>query len=312
MKTLALAATGLALLAAASCGRSGKPEKRNDRIEIVVAIEPQRTLAEAIAGDKARVTALLSSGADPETYDPTIAALMTLSRANGYFKLGTMPFEDQLIERLGGNLPPVYDSSAGIDLIEGSHKGSNDHDEEDGHKHNHDHAHDHDHAFDPHIWSSVVNARIAARNYADALAEIDPENAAYYNARFDSVAAALDSVDRAFARALSNHKGEAFMVWHPSLSYFARDYGLRQVAISSETKETTVRGLQRTIDDAIDHGVTLFFNQPGYDPRLSGTVRNHVGARCVEINPLDADWIGELTTAVEAISGSPLPRPADE
>lgn len=286
-------ATGLLLLAAA-CSPGHKPQERNGQLEIVVAIEPQRTLAEAIAGDKARVRALLSSGADPETYDPTIAALTTLSRADGYFKLGTMPFEDQLLERLGGNLPPVYDSSTGIELIEGSHTGSNDHD--------HD-GHGHDHAFDPHIWSSVVNARIAARNYADALAEIDPANADYYRARLDSVTAALDSADRAFAEALKDHKGEAFMVWHPSLSYFARDYGLKQVAISSETKETTVRGLQRTIDEAIDHGVTLFFNQPEYDPRLSATVRNHVGARCVEINPLAGDWLGELATAVEAISG---------
>ena len=35
-------------------------------------------------------------------------------------------------------------------------------------------------------------------------------------------------------------KGGSFVVWHPSLSYFARDYGLEQISLEYDGKEVPV------------------------------------------------------------------------
>lgn len=284
------------LICGSGCTRRSS-ETADRKLRITVAIEPQRQLVEAIAGNRARVTSLLAGGEDPETYDPTLTTLTGLNRSDAYFKLGTLEFENRLIDRLGGSMPPVYDASRGIKLMEGSHSGEADHD--------HDHGHEgHVHEFDPHIWSSVRNARVMAANYAEALAELDPAGAEYYRHRLDSVTSALDELDSVFTASLAGSKGRAFMVWHPSLSYFADDYGLRQLAVGSENKEITIPGLNRTIEDALSRGVNIFFSQPGYDPRLSATVRSHLDAECVEVNVLAYDWISQLKAAVKALSAN--------
>lgn len=284
------------LVCGAGCTRRSS-ETADRKLRITVAIEPQRQLVEAIAGDRARVTSLLAGGDDPETYDPTLTTLTGLNRSDAYFKLGTLEFENRLIDRLGGSMPPVYDASRGIKLMEGSHSGEADHD--------HDHGHEgHVHEFDPHIWSSVRNARVMAANYAEALAELDPAGADYYRQRLDSVTSALGELDSVFTASLAGSKGRAFMVWHPSLSYFADDYGLRQLAVGRENKEITIPGLNRTIEDALSRGVNIFFSQPGYDPRLSATVRSHLDAECVEVNVLAYDWISQLKAAVKALSAN--------
>lgn len=292
--------TGLLTLLASGAACTGRKSGSADpHLRITVAIEPQRQLVEAIAGDRARVTSLLAGGDDPETYDPTLTTLTGLNRSDAYFKLGTLEFENRLIDRLGGSMPPVYDASRGIRLMEGSHSGETDHD------HDHGHGHEgHVHEFDPHIWSSVRNAKVMAANYAEALTALDPAGADYYSHRLDSVTAELGRIDSIFTAALASSRGRAFMVWHPSLSYFAEDYGLRQLAVGSENKEITIPGLNRTIEDALKRGVNIFFSQPGYDPRLSATVRSHLDAECVEVNVLAYDWIAQLRAAVKALSAN--------
>ena len=72
--------------------------------------------------------------------------------------------------------------------------------------------------------------------------DIDPSNKGYYARRFKyiySVArfarhGALDSI-------LRPCRGASFVVWHPSLSYFARDYGLHQIALSPEGRRCRLR-----------------------------------------------------------------------
>lgn len=276
-----------------ACGTGKRDKSHNsDKLRIAVAIEPQRFIVEAIAGDKAEVMSLLERGSDPETYDPTLASLMALSRSDAYFKLGTLAFEDNLLDRLKRCVPVIYDSSDGIELIEGTHCHG-------GHE---EHGSEHTHEYDPHIWSSVKNCRIMAEIYADALISLDPADSVYYKNRLNELIQRLDSIDDDFSRRLASVAGEPFMVWHPTLSYFARDYGLTQLSVGSENKETTIQGLNRTIDAALSQGVNLFFSQPGYDPRISATVRSHVEARCVEINPLAYDWVGQLETAVDALT----------
>ena len=72
-----------------------------------------------------------------------------------------------------------------------------DHDDDHGHGHDHDdHDHegdDHDHGpFDVHVWLDPINGWAMARAIAGALAEIDPANAAAYDANVDALLHRLD------------------------------------------------------------------------------------------------------------------------
>ena len=94
--------------------------------------------------------------------------------------------------------------------------------------------------------------------------------------------ARLDSIDNAITARLAPHKGDSFIVWHPSLSYFARDYGLNQVVVGgSEHKESSIADLKESIDTARNAELLYFlperFRQPpGVSHKLgTGCPRSH-------------------------------------
>ncbi len=272
------------LLALAACSgqRQAKPV-------VAVTIPPQRQLLEQIAGDKIEICCLLSPGANPETYEVSIATMRDLQDARAYMSLGTLGFERSVAAKVSANIPglEVVDCSRGIALLTGTH--------------GHDHGHDGDGEADPHIWSSVRNARVIATNMCDALVVIDPANAAFYESRHAQLDHRLDSMDRAIAAKLAGVTDRAFMIWHPSLSYLAADYSLDQIAIGQEGKESSVVDTRDKIDRARARGAKVFFFQCEFDSRQAQAVNDEVGAKIIGINPMNEDWEAEINNVVNAI-----------
>ena len=271
---------------------------------LMVSIEPQRYLLERIAGPDWTVSSLLDRSSDPENFDPSMSALKSAAGARAYFAIGQMAFEDELLAKLldGNRDMPTFNTSAGIDLIEG---------------HGHDHAHSgHDHGCDghaeeadPHVWCSVRNAKIMAANMRDAMISLDPDNQALYTANCDRLLQSLDSLDRAIAERLAPERGNTFLVWHPSLSYFARDYGLTQLTIGSENKEMSAASFRDRIDHAREAATQVFFVDAAIDSRRAEEIARQVGARCKVLNLTSADWLRDLDAASRTISSSPSETP---
>lgn len=283
-----------------SCGEA---KLSSEKTAVTVSLEPQKYLLEKIVGDSIEVACLLQNGANPESYEPSINDLMTLERSAAYIKMGNVGFEQVLVEKLAQNNKSlrVYDSSQGIDYIMGTH---------DCCEHHHDHAHSHhdaDHhhheaVADPHTWTSVKNAKVIARNMLDVVVEIDSVNKNYYNDNYNKLMIALDSLDNYATEKLAPHKGEAFMVWHPSLSYFARDYGLDQITVGQIGKELSAQQLQAQIDNARNHNAKVFFFQKEFDSQQASVLNEQIGATMITINPLSYDWETEIRRIVDAIA----------
>lgn len=266
----------------------------SDKPVIAVSVEPQRAMLQDIVGDKFHVATLLGNGANPETYDPTMKARMEVENAAAFFTTGSMPFERRIAEALDPRVR-VVDTSVGIDPIYGTHSHFHGHDAD-----AHGHHHDTDER-DPHVWVSLRNARIMARNMYDAVCELDAANKPYYTQRFAALDARLDSLDGVFAQRLAALPSRAFAIWHPSLSYFARDYGLEQIAVGFENKEMSSRRLTEIVDEARKDSVRVFFFQKEYDSRQARTLNAQMGTRLVTINPLAFEWeksLGDITNAL--------------
>jgi len=263
---------------------------------LTVSIEPQRYLLECIVGDKWKVNTLLTQGSDPENFDPPMSAMKKVAGGVAYFKMGYMPFEDVLIARItaGGSPVRIVDTSVGIDLIDG------------GHGHGHGHGDDdcgHSHEVDPHVWSSVRNAEVIAGNMLDGLVDIDPANADFYKANYERLLSSLDSLDSQIRGILEPAFQASFLTWHPSLSYFARDYGLNQIALGSNNKELSAAGFRFKIADAREHHALAFLVQPEFDSNRSMELAEQAGARMAMINLLTYDWPDEMIRVAEAIAG---------
>lgn len=274
----------------------GGAEVKSGKPVVTVSLEPQRFFLEKIVGDKMQVNCLLKNGDNPESYEPSMNDLMAVEGSEAYIKMGNVGFEQVLIGKLKQNNTAlkVYDCSKGIGFIVGTHDCCEHHD--------HGHGHGHESETDPHTWTSVKNAKIIVRNMFEAVVEIDSANADYYNENYKMFVASLDSLDAYAVKRLSGHKGEAFLVWHPSLSYFARDYELEQVTIGQIGKELSAKQLKGQIDNARNHNARVFFFQQEFDSRQADVLNEQIGAEKVTINPLSYDWETEIRRIVDAIA----------
>lgn len=266
-------------------------DSSDSRQVLTVSIEPLRYFVEGMAGDKFRVECMVPDGSSPETYDPTPKQLVRLADSRAFFRIGHIGFERTWDSRLRQSAPDVdfFDTSRGVDLIEGTAPA---------------HAHDggiHQHAADPHIWASTINARIIVRNIHQALCRIDSNNKEFYTARLDSMLTLIERTEAQLGTLMSR-ADSAFFIYHPSLTYFARDFGLHQHAIESGGKEPTPRHLQELTLEGRRQGVHVVFIQQEFDTRHAEAVARQIGARVVPINPLDYEWPQQMLKVAEALS----------
>ena len=277
----------LACFLTACSSRPGKTADADERPLITVTIEPLRYFTEALAGDRFRVVSMVPKGASPETYDPTPNQLVDLSESAAYLCIGYIGFEQTWLDRLGENAPHLrfFDLSEGIRLI-----------------HDGEHAHD-GHGVEPHIWNSARNALRIAGNLTNALISIDPACDSLYRQRCDSLSRVILHTD-SLCRVLLEQPGadRTFLIYHPALSYFARDYGLRQIPIEAGGKEPSPAYLKELVDVCRKETVHVIFVQPEFDRRNAELIAEQTGARVEPINPLSYDWPQEMLHVARALS----------
>ena len=283
-----------ALVCAGCSGGSGSSS--GPKPIVAVSIPPQESLLREIAGDSVDIVTLMRSDGNAESFEVSVSDLRLVNSASAYMLVGNLPFEGELADRIGETNRGLrfYDTSSGVDFLHGTH----------GHHHHHQGSGHEAEDADPHTWSSARNLKIMARNMTEALAEVDAPMADYYRANLQRLEGRLDSIDRALADKLAQSRGASFLIWHPSLSYFARDYGLRQIPLGQDNKEMSVVGLKDNIRKAADTGVRAIFIQSNYDPAQAGNVARQLGIEPVAINPLDPDWETQFNIITDAIISS--------
>ncbi len=258
---------------------------------ITVTIEPLRYFTEAIAGDKFKIVSMVPEGSNPETYDPTPQQLVNLSKSKAYLRIGYIGFEQSWIKKLQDNTPDVkfYDTSTGINLI---HQ-----------KCSHTHTKGEDtnyHGIEPHIWNSPDNARTIAQNIYNALSEIDEKNSLYYKQRTDSLILTIDETEDKI-REFIKKADKTFLIYHPALTYFAREYGLEQISIEEEGKEPSPAHLQSLIKTCKEKKANIIFVQQEFDKRNAELIANELGLEVIPINPLNYNWPEEMINTAKAL-----------
>ena len=92
-----------------------------------------------------------------------------------------------------------------------------------------------------------------------------------------------------------------FLIYHPALSYFARDYGLKQLSIEEGGKEPSPAQLKALIETCRkEHAHTIFVQQE-FDQRNAQLIADELGVHIVSINPLSYDWADEMVRVAEAL-----------
>ncbi len=280
----------LSVLTLSAC-RNHSTTGQKERI-ITVTILPQKYILSHIAGEKFRINVLIPEEANHETYEPTARQMVETGNSMAYLKIGLLDVEKSWLPNLAGSNPgmKIFDTSEGYELMSGE-------------THEHE-GHRHEGGMDPHIWLSVSGARRQAHNILKALTEIDPENTSYYQENHDRFLVLLDSSDKQIKRILKAGKADSFMIYHPSLGYFARDYNLTQIPIEQEGKEPSPAYMKELIDLAREKKINTIFISSQFNKQSAVTIASQINARVEEFNPSSPDWSNNLISIARKIAGA--------
>ncbi len=275
------------------------PERTNsDKLVVGVSILPQRYFIERIAGDMVEVIVMIPPGANPATYEPSIFQLSQLDQSPLFLRIGYVGFELSWMEKISAVNPDmkITDLSKGIELIleEGPK-------EKGGHEHLHGNAHG---GIDPHIWLSAINAKIIARNTYSELIQQLPHHKDKLDAQFAELILDIDSVHRSITELLSDLEDRSFMIYHPALSYFARDYNLEQFSLEIGGKTPSPAHMKWMIDLGREKNISTIFLQEQFEQKNAEVLAKEIGAKVVQINPLDPDWYGQMFSIANQINAS--------
>lgn len=286
-------------------------------VAVFVSILPQKYFVEQIGGERVAVSAMVEKGRDPHVFEPLPAQMEGLSKAKAYFAVG-LPFEETLLPRATSLNPglKVFRIDEGIDKIAGScdhdhHRegkdGKHEHEHKDEHKDEHKnekhdhHAHHHEGA-DPHVWNGPREAIHMAGKILEGLIEIDPDGEAEYAERHAAFVERVKTMDAEFSRLFRGKMGASFLVFHPAWAYFARSYGLVEVAIETDGKEPKAADLANIISEAKERGVKAIFISPQFSKRSAEIIAQAIGATVETVNPLSEEWEENLRAVANAIA----------
>ena len=256
----------------------------SDKKTIFVTITPMQSIIEEITAGDFDIEVIVPKGASPETFEPTPKQVTSFSDAELIFSTGIIDFEKSLIERISGDAE-VVNLSNGIELIAGSCSHGN---------------HKHKHGIDPHIWTSPRALRTMVTNAHKAIMAHYPDSVKYTEAT-GRLLERIDALDTYCATRIKAEGVEAMMIYHPAYTYYARDYGIEQIAIEHDGKEPSLRQTTALIEKAKEHGVKAILRQPQYSEDKVRAIANDAGAEIITTDPLAEDILGEIERVTEII-----------
>ena len=287
----------LIILCVILAGCKGTPQKQADSgkasgtekpaVTVTVTISPYKYFVDQIAKGKVDVNVMVSNGNNPETYEPYAQQMMELSKSALYLKVGSIGFEQTWMKKLQDNAPEmkVIDTSVGIKPAKTP--GGN---------------------IDPHVWMSCSNARIIASNILKALSELEPKNKAFFEKNYLSLLSIIDKRDSIIKESFEKDPDlvRKFVIYHPILTYFARDYQLEQLAIEEEGREPSAAQLKSLIERARKEKIKFCLIQAEFANRNTTTFINESHTKPMNINPLQGDWNRAMQEAAAAVQGKKI------
>jgi zinc transport system substrate-binding protein len=252
--------------------KAGSSESQLDtkKLKVLTTIAPLYSFTKTITGDAANVENLLPSGTDPHDFSLSPEDIIKISRAQVVIKngAGLEQWLDKLIldrSSSPGEKPLIVDTAAGVNIIDNN----------------------------PHIWLSPRNAMVQVANISDALIKADPANGTLYKKNTADYLKRLRDLDRDISEAVGRLQKKDFVSIHPAFLYFARDYGLRQVAVIREfpEQEPTPGHIADVINIIKANKINFIFSEPRVSHKAVDTIARDLKLKVFTLDTLES---GEL------------------
>ena len=283
---LAVAAMGAMTLVSPSMAAAKK-------LNIVTATTDLASLAQEVGGDKINVESIAKGYQDPHFVEAKPSFLLKLRQADLLvivglqLEIGWLP---PLITQSGNSRIQVgangyLDASQFAEILE-IPQGSITRAMGDVHP-----------LGNPHYWLDPDNGRRVAKGIAGKLGEMDPEDAAYFQQRFQDFDRRLSEADKRWLADMKPFHGRKVVTYHNSAPNFAKHFGLNVVGFveprpgipptPSHTLEV-INMMKR------DH-VKVIMVEPYFDRKTPDSIARETGGTVVEYLP-SVGGVKEVTT----------------
>lgn len=250
-------------------------------LRITATVSPLADLVARVGGERVEVRSLVPPGADSHTYAPRPRDAMRLEDADLYLGIG-LALNDGAVRLARTNLRDdarlvllgeewldldalVYDHPAGdrTDVPrDAAGLGPN-----------------------PHVWTSLRNARALVVGIVAVLSELDPDDAAGHAERGDALIADLETLDARIVEAVAtiDATDRALVTYHDAWIYFARDYGLDYaIAVQGgDYSDPSAAGVRSLIDQVRALGVRAVFGSRIFPSAVLEVIAAESGATYV-------------------------------
>ncbi|WDL75391.1 zinc ABC transporter substrate-binding protein [Helicobacter winghamensis] len=242
---------------------------------IAVSIPMQKEFVEKIAGDSYEVVSLVTPGVNPHDFEPKISEIRKVNEAVAYFAIG-IEFEESWLPRFKGQNQSMQVFDVGVEVSRINF--SNTH-----------HHEGHHHSGDTHIWLSPSNAKIIAKGIFESLKKLDSKKD--FSQNYKGLMAEIDALDKelkVILKDLPDH--QKFVVFHPMLGYFARDYHLDEISIEVEGKSPKMQEMIAVIETIKRENLKMIFAQPEFSTKAAEFIAKESGAKLGYFSPLQTPW----------------------
>jgi zinc transport system substrate-binding protein len=263
-------------------------------LQVVASFYPLQYVTQRVAGDHADVANLTQPGKEPHDLALSVAQTAEVSDADlVVYARGMQAPVDAAIEQRSGGETVEAAAVAGLEPV--GHAGHDDAD------HDHDHAESEDGDLDPHFWQDPLKVAKVADAVAAALAKVDPEHAADYQANAASLNDDLTALDEEYTAGLQGCQRHTIVVSHDAFGYLGR-YGLDIEPISglSPDAEPTPADLARLQDLIRTDGITTVFSERLVPKRLSESLAEDAGVTTAVLDPIEG--LSDETTEEDYLS----------
>jgi manganese/iron transport system substrate-binding protein len=253
----------LALVALLALGGLAAPAAAQDKLKVVTTFTIIADMARNVAGDAAVVESITRPGAEIHNFQPGPRDIVKAQDADLVLWNGLNL--EQWFEKFFENVRdvPQVVVSDGIEpmgIAEGPYSGKP----------------------NPHAWMSPSTALIYVENIRKALGEVDPANAATYDANAAAYSEQIRALDAPLrARLEQIPAAERWLVTSEgAFSYLARDYGMQELYLwpINADQQGTPQQVRKVIDAVRANAIPVVFSESTISDKPAQQVAKETGA----------------------------------
>lgn len=279
-----------------ACGKDNvKNNQKEEKQTIYTSFYALQSITKEIVGDKMEVKNLIPNGQGVHHWEPTAKDMKDLYKGSAILVNGlnletwTEKFKSALTDL------KLVEVSKGVNLLETAHH----HEEGEDHEHEHEHEHKgenkdvvkpmtekeekhHSHGkYDPHIWLSLRNMKVVAKNICEQVISMDKANESYYKENLKKVENRLDELDKKYSDELKNSRTKSIITSHEAFAYLFNDYGLKQIAIEglNSESEPDLAKMKSIVEQAKKEGLKYVFYEELSESKVEETIAKEIGGQ---------------------------------